>query len=141
VIRWGPSPSLEASRAGLERLLHRERGWPPGIGWLAVTDPTSGVALGDVLLQPAPFVDGIEIGWHFRRSAWGHGHATEAARAVADRALLTGASERLHAIVATRNARSLRVAEKVGMTRVRTQECAGLPHLLFVREAPTRAVT
>ena len=43
--------------------------------------------VGDVMLQPPPFVDGIEVGWHMRTHVWRRGYATEAARAVIDRAL------------------------------------------------------
>ena len=84
-----------------------------------------------MIVQPAKFVDGIEIGWHFRRDAWGHGYATEAAQAVLDRALAEGVVERMYAIVAIQNDRSLRVVEKLGMRPVKDMEYAGLPHRLF----------
>jgi RimJ/RimL family protein N-acetyltransferase len=58
----------------------------------------------------------VEVGWRLARSAWGRGVATEAARA----ALAFGFEEHgMHEIVAIinpGNVRSLRVAEKLGMT-------------------------
>jgi RimJ/RimL family protein N-acetyltransferase len=132
VIWWGASESFEKSRAGLERLLAKEATWPDGIGWLAVRRRGEEEIIGDLLLQPAPFAEGIEIGWHFRRHAWGNGYATEAARAGLERALAEGACDRIYAIVAHRNTRSLRIVEKLGMPAERDLEYAGLPHRLFV---------
>ena len=134
VIWWGASDSFEKSRASLERLLANEATWPDGIGWLAVRRRGEVEIIGDVLLQPAPFVEGIEIGWHFRKHAWGRGFATEAARAVLERCLGDGVCDRIYAIVAIENAPSLRVAEKLGMTAERDREYAGLPHRLFAVE-------
>ncbi len=136
VIWWGASESLEKSRAGLERLIAKEREWPAGIGWLAVSRKGEDEIIGDVLLQQAPFAPGIEIGWHFRRHAWGQGYATEAARAVLERAFAEGALERVYAIVALENPRSLRIVEKLGMAAEKDMEYAGLPHRLFAIERP-----
>lgn len=62
----------------------------------------------------------IEIGWRLRRDAWGHGYATEAARAALRAAWkhlgLTGAI----ALVHPDNARSLGVGERLGMRVVGT---------------------
>jgi RimJ/RimL family protein N-acetyltransferase len=136
VIWWGASDSFEKSRAGLARLLEREAGWPDGIGWLAVRLRGQEEIIGDVLLQPAPFAEGIEIGWHFRRHAWGSGFATEASRAMLDRAFAECVCDRIYAIVALENARSLRIVEKLGMPAECDMEYAGLPHRLFAVGAP-----
>jgi RimJ/RimL family protein N-acetyltransferase len=64
----------------------------------------------------APFTPAVEIGWRFARAAWGHGYATEAARA----ALAFGWERGLASIVAflvPGNHRSAAVAERVGMVR------------------------
>jgi RimJ/RimL family protein N-acetyltransferase len=63
-----------------------------------------------------PFTPAVEIGWRFARSAWGHGYATEAARA----ALALGWSVGLSTVVAflvPANRRSAAVAERIGMVR------------------------
>ena len=134
VIWWGASESFEKSRAGLERLIAKEATWPDGIGWLAVRLKGTDEIIGDVLLQPAPFAPGIEIGWHFRRRAWGNGYATEAAQAVLNRCFEEGTCDRIYAIVALENARSLRIVEKLGMPAEKDMEYTGLPHRLFAVE-------
>ena len=131
VIWWGATEDPDECRKGFRTIVAREFDWPDGVGWLAVRRKGEATILGDVILQPAKFVDGIEIGWHFRRDAWGHGYATEAAQAVLDRALAEGVVERMYAIVAIQNDRSLRVVEKLGMRPVKDMEYAGLPHRLF----------
>jgi RimJ/RimL family protein N-acetyltransferase len=58
----------------------------------------------------------VEIGWRFARAAWGHGYATEAARAALAFAFEEHGMREVIAIVDPENLRSLRVAEKLGMT-------------------------
>lgn len=135
VIWWGASESFEKSRAGLERLLEKTGTWPEGVGWLAVGELGSEAIVGDVLLQPAPFIEGIEVGWHFREHVWNRGYATEATRAVLERCFADGVTDRVYAVVSITNAPSLRVAEKLGMRKVKEMEYAGLPHVLFDMEA------
>lgn len=136
VIWWGASESLEESTFVLERLLAAERDkWPAGLGWLAVLEQGSDEVIGDVLLQPAPFVDGIEVGWHFRQHVWNRGYATEAARCAVEKVFETGLCDEVYAIVALQNESSLRVAEKLDMRAVKDMEYADLPHRLFVLEA------
>ena len=57
-----------------------------------------------------------ELGWALARARWGHGYATEAARAVRDWAYAERDVERLISLIAPDNARSIRVAEKLGAT-------------------------
>ncbi|WP_069465289.1 GNAT family N-acetyltransferase, partial [Actinacidiphila rubida] len=56
-----------------------------GYGWWAVevlsTGEFAGFAGLDEVDDEMPF-SGVEIGWRLARPAWGHGYATEAARAV-----------------------------------------------------------
>jgi RimJ/RimL family protein N-acetyltransferase len=60
-----------------------------------------------------------EIGWRLARSAWGKGLATEAALAVRKHAFGTLGLPELISIIHPDNARSIRIAEKLGMTRER----------------------
>ena len=64
----------------IEEDLERE-GW----GLWAMEERATGAFLGFTGLQrpgfDAPFMPAVEIGWRLARPAWGHGYASEAARA------------------------------------------------------------
>ena len=136
VIWWGANVSLEESASVLERLVAVEREeWPDGLGWLAVLEQGSDEIIGDVLLQPAPFIEGIEVGWHFRQHVWNRGFATEAARGAIAEIFETGLCDEVYALVALQNESSLRVAAKLGMQVVQDMAYADMPHRLFVRKA------
>jgi RimJ/RimL family protein N-acetyltransferase len=63
----------------------------------------------------APFTPAIEIGWRLDPSAWGHGYASEAARAVLEAAPGWGISE-VVSFTTTTNTRSEAVMRRIGMT-------------------------
>ncbi len=73
----------------------------------------------------------LEVGYALGRPYWGNGYATEAAIAVRDHALGPMGRERLIAFIRPDNARSRRVAEKLGMRRERDVTLMGLPAQLF----------
>jgi len=58
---------------------------PPGLRMFAVEERTTGELIGRVglMLHPDWPLAGpkVEVGWTLQRSAWGHGYATEGARA------------------------------------------------------------
>ena len=58
-----------------------------------------------------------EIGWRFAREAWGHGYATEAARAVLERAFSELGLPEVVSFTTVANVRSRAVMERLGMTR------------------------
>jgi RimJ/RimL family protein N-acetyltransferase len=61
----------------------------------------------------------VELGFDFHSDYWGRGFATEAATAVRDFALEQLALSRLISLIRPGNAASIRVAEKIGMSRER----------------------
>jgi RimJ/RimL family protein N-acetyltransferase len=63
------------------------------------------------------FTPAVEIGWRLARSAWGHGYASEAARASLDYGFETAGLKEIVAMTATTNLRSQAVMERLGMTR------------------------
>jgi hypothetical protein len=58
----------------------------------------------------------VTVGWRFSPTIWGKGYATEAATAVLDQAFTKMALDRVWCITNAQNLRSVRVAERLGMT-------------------------
>ncbi len=101
---------LDQIRASLD-----SRGW----GLWAVERVDDGAFLGFVGLAvpsfEAAFTPCVEIGWRLAREAWGHGYATEAARAVAAHAFDALGLTELVSFTTVGNARSRAVMERLGM--------------------------
>jgi ribosomal-protein-alanine N-acetyltransferase len=64
----------------------------------------------------APFAPAVEVGWRLKRSAWGHGYATEAARAALDFGFEIAGLDEIVSFTATTNVRSQAVMRRLGMT-------------------------
>lgn len=97
-------------------LEHYYRDW--GFGPYAVIEHNSQEVIGYCGLFFFPDVNGqpeVELGYRLRRSAWGQGYATEAARAARDFAFDALGIPRLIATIDPANLASIRVAEKIGM--------------------------
>ena len=81
----------------------------------------------------APFTPCTEVGWRLARDAWGHGYATEAARA----AVAFGFGElglaEIVSYTTVANARSIAVMERLGMRRD-----IEFDHPLVAPESPVR---
>lgn len=111
--------SRDESDALVDRIV---RHWADdGVGQWAVERREDGAFLGFAGLSvpkfEAVFMPAVEVGWRFAVGAWGHGYATEAARA----ALAFGFEERgLDEVVSftvPANARSRAVMARLGMAR------------------------
>ena len=119
VARWlGATPTLLRGR---EEAVTRIERWAarasehPGRGLWAVERKEDGIVVGTILLVPVPDGDGeIEVGWHLHPDSWGHGFATEGARAVLARAFADGLDEAI-AVVRPGNAASIAVCHRLGM--------------------------
>jgi RimJ/RimL family protein N-acetyltransferase len=103
-----------ASAAAFQADLDR-RGW----GWWAVEVTGTGEFVGFTGLDPVeddmPFT-GIEAGWRLSRAAWGHGYATEAARAVVEFGFASLGLTEILAVTTAGNLRSRAVMRRLGMT-------------------------
>lgn len=77
-----------------------------------------------------------EVGWALAREAWGHGYAAEATRAAIEALFAHTRHDRVVALVDVRNERSLRTAERIGLTRVGVVEHEWGPHVLFEVRRP-----
>jgi RimJ/RimL family protein N-acetyltransferase len=92
-----------------------------GFGLWAVEVPGRAPFIGFAgLLVPAfeaHFTPCVEIGWRLAFEYWGHGYATEAARAVVGFAFEEAGLDEIVSFTVPANHRSIRVMERLGMTR------------------------
>ena len=73
----------------------------------------------------------LEIGYHIRRDCWGHGYATEAAKAAMTYAFENFAVDHLISLIRPDNIPSRRVAEKNGLRIDREIEWKGIRHFVY----------
>jgi RimJ/RimL family protein N-acetyltransferase len=80
------------------------RGGAPFVGFVGLWTP----------MFEAHFTPAVEVGWRLAPAHWGHGYATEAARAVANWAFDMSAPE-LFAVMRPGNERAAKLARRLGM--------------------------
>jgi RimJ/RimL family protein N-acetyltransferase len=123
VVRFlGPDPHTLHSRAeALASIAHRRGVDHPIHGIWVITTAGEGRPVGNLVLDevprsvPAGVPDDVEIGWHLHPDHWGHGYATEAARAVIGDAFRRGLP-RVIAVTNVGHAASQAVCRRLGMT-------------------------
>ena len=121
-----------------ERLRRDESDWREhGHGLFALLAADDGRFLGRVALKYWPQFDEAEVGWVIRREEWGHGYATEAARACADWGFRLFDYPYLTAMIRADNARSIHVAERLGMTPLREDVLFDVPVVVHCVERGT----
>ena len=82
---------------------------------------------------------GLEVGWLLAREAWGHGYATEAARAAVEYAWRELGADELISLIAPGNLPSQRVAERLGMRPGEDYDLRGTPVVIHRRARPGAA--
>ena len=125
--------------------LQRTRGY---CSWIVESKGRAEV-IGSCGLQPiapgTPLGDVVEIGWKLRHDSWGSGYAYEAANAVFEWSWANRPGERIYAIAARTNARSIRLMERLAMTPLpdcdfdHPRLAPGdplRPHVAYVKEPP-----
>ena len=132
VAKWSPDPPVTLEEAEREWLPHffRQYEQTPGFGFWAVEEKATGEFIGWFHLRPGDWhgADEPELGYRFRRSAWGKGYATEGGKALIDKAFLEHPVRRVLAETAGFHTASRRVMEKCGMRLIRDFD-AGYPPL------------
>ncbi|SQH76684.1 conserved protein of unknown function, might belong to Acetyltransferase [Shewanella benthica] len=107
----------------LESYTNEDEGW--GI-WKVTAKPSDTLEahfyLGWILVRPMDFFndepewDNIELGWRFKKTAWGKGYASEAAKAVMDVVTAPDKINKASAIAFEENIGSIKIMEKLGMS-------------------------
>jgi RimJ/RimL family protein N-acetyltransferase len=95
-----------------------------GFGLWMVTERDSGVTIGYAGLSVPMFLPdvlpAVEVGWRLDPTAWGHGYATEAAKAALEGAFEVLRLSEVLSLPQVDNPPSVRVAERIGMHLDRT---------------------
>jgi RimJ/RimL family protein N-acetyltransferase len=124
----------------LERLEDNEREWRDrGHGLMAVLERASGRFAGRSGLKYWPEFDEVEVGWVLHPAYWGRGFATEAGRACLEWGFRALDVPYFTAMIVPDNARSIAVAERLGMRRVRSDVLADLPVTVYSIERVSRS--
>lgn len=111
-----------------------------GVGPWSVTDRATGALVGRAGLWNEPGWPGIEAVWFIGRRWWGRGYATEAATAAISWAFNTRPDlTEVISVILPDNQRSIRVAERLGMTIARTQFLHGADHAIYKVDRKTWA--
>jgi RimJ/RimL family protein N-acetyltransferase len=120
VTRW-LTPALEPihdetdMRAKFESWAAEDAEAEPPVGHWVVRRREDDVPVGSITLRRMPpFQEDLELAWQFAPEHWGHGYATEAARAVATWAFAESADE-LFAVMRPANERAEKLARRLGM--------------------------
>ncbi len=99
-----------------------EKGW----GLWKVSTTSDGAFIGWVLVRPMGFFsaqpewDNLELGWRFKRTAWGVGYATEAAQHIMSAIVAQQKVTTFSAIATPDNQGSINIMKKLGMTYQKT---------------------
>jgi RimJ/RimL family protein N-acetyltransferase len=125
----GPFDATQAAA----RIESSQREWQErGHGMMAIIERATGRFLGRTGLKYWPQFDETEVGWALRPDQWGRGIATEAARACADWGFQNLTVPYLTALIRPDNARSIRVAERLGMRPLRPDVLVEIPVVVYV---------
>jgi len=139
VMRWTPSPpsrDVAETTQRLARTMAFTARQPSGLGLWALELNGPADFLGQVGLFP---VEGkgpdVEVAYELAPRVWGHGYATEAARALIDYGFRELALPRVVALILPDNARSRNVAAKCGMSLEGPGRFYGLDLLVYSRRS------
>lgn len=144
IVALHAHPEVNSFVRGLDRadtlqfLVRAGREWEErGHGMMAIVDSQSGRFIGRTGLRYWPQFAEVEVGWVLDPGVWGRGFATEAGRACADWGFARFELPYITAMIRADNERSIRVAERLGMTPLRADDLGGIPVIVHAvtREA------
>ncbi|CAG9227132.1 N-acetyltransferase [Paraburkholderia sabiae] len=107
-----------------------------GFSWWSITRQDSDEIIGAGCVQHIENEPGnpVEIGWRLKRDHWGHGYATEAARAMIAFAFDVLGVAAIHATTHPSNERSINVMKRLGMRSLGLQPYYGRLVAVYVLE-------
>ena len=108
----------------------------PGMSLLHASTRDNGRFVGGCGLFPLPDGSAIEIAYRLPFACWGHGYATEAARAVLAQGFATLALPRIVGVTFPENAASQQVLRKIGMGDAGQADHYGRTMQVFVADGP-----
>lgn len=117
------SAFADPDRAAIDAIVGRVRAHfdRHGFGWWAAELKETQAFIGFVGLSYIPFeahfTPAVEVGWRLASAYWGHGYASEGARASLEAAFTRLGLADIVSITVPANTRSRRVMERIGMTR------------------------
>jgi RimJ/RimL family protein N-acetyltransferase len=135
-VATGPLPDATMTRRLLQDYTIHQQAW--GYSFWAVVERESKRLIGDAGLYRTP-VGEVELGYTLGRPWWGRGYATEAAGAWLETAFSRLGIREVVALAEPANAASLRVLEKLGMTRDGERLAFGRPHAVYRAARPVSA--
>ena len=136
--------SIDSQHKNLTKATKRYQKLNNGSGfWALVEKQSREIIVGAILLKQLPdknhqTSEDYEVGWHLRRTAWGKGYATEAARGIIKYGFNVLNLLRIYSVVHPENYASVRVTQKLGMKPIgyTNKYYGGVEVLLFQIDSP-----
>ncbi len=91
-----------------------------GLWGLVLKETNQLIGIAGLINQLVDDLEQVELGYRLARKYWGQGLATEAARAIKEHAFETLKLERIISIIDPSNVLSSKVADRVGMSRIKS---------------------
>jgi RimJ/RimL family protein N-acetyltransferase len=108
-----------------------------GTGMWAVELRETGAFAGMIGFAEPEGWPGFELAWTLARRWWGHGYATEGARAALEHAFTVWKRERVISLIRAENGASIRVAERLGEKLQGLADLKGQEMLLYAIDRET----
>ncbi len=141
-VMWDAVAPLDRDQSGLKLARYRQAFARDGFSRWAMEDKAGGFLgyVGVLSLPPDHRLgSGVEIGWRFRRAAWGRGYATEGARAALADGFRRFGWPQVLSYTAPDNLRSQAVMIRLGLRRDAARDFAaddGWAGLVWVADPP-----
>jgi RimJ/RimL family protein N-acetyltransferase len=116
VLRYFPSETPPSPEKAEAYITHHLGHWAArGYGHWAIVTPEDGRVVGWNGLEYLPDLDETEVAYLLSKRVWGHGYATEAARAAIQFGFETAGLDKIIGLVHPDNIASISVLEKCGL--------------------------